>query len=129
MHLITSEYVHLCLNAYKHHLKPTHRKICLPIIQRIYTKMKIGLRFPPIKINDRSVCDGHHRYIAARLACRKVEMIEWSISRSTMTYDWKEVVLETSDWETAGVIRRMDRRDALYNNVLEEEMRKLLEGL
>lgn len=44
-------------------------------------------------------------------------------------YDWKEVVLETTDWDTAGVIRHMDRRDALYNNVLEEEMRKLMEGM
>lgn len=129
MQLITVENVRACMNKSDHRLNPTHRKICLPIIERIYRKMKIGLRFPPIKINDTCICDGHHRYIASRLSCCEVEMMEWSMSRSTLMYDWKEVVLETTDWDTAGVIRHMDRRDALYNNVLEEEMRKLMEGM
>lgn len=46
----------------------THTKLCVPIVDRIYRKMLAGIKFTEIKVDDRLICDGHHRYLASLLA-------------------------------------------------------------
>ncbi len=41
-------------------LSATHKKLCVPIIERIYRKMLVGIAFAPIKVEGRLICDGHH---------------------------------------------------------------------
>ena len=43
----------------------THKKLSLPIINRIFKKMKHGIRFEDIKVSDNLIIDGHHRYISS----------------------------------------------------------------
>ncbi|MAQ41379.1 MAG: hypothetical protein CMH15_10095 [Mesonia sp.] len=42
----------------------THKKLCLPIINRIYKKMINGIKFDDIKVCDTLIIDGHHRYVS-----------------------------------------------------------------
>jgi hypothetical protein len=54
-------------------LKSTHSKLCLPIINRIYRKMVIEIKFPSIKVYGDLIIDGHHRYLASLLAAVTLE--------------------------------------------------------
>ena len=56
-------------------LGATQQKLCIPIINRIYHKMKYGIRFSPIKVCDNLIIDGHHRYISSLLAGIEIENI------------------------------------------------------
>ena len=49
-------------------LKSTHERLCFPVIKRLYTKMKIGIKFSGIKVDGDLIIDGHHRYLASLLA-------------------------------------------------------------
>jgi hypothetical protein len=46
----------------------THNKLCLPIINRIYKKMINGIKFDAIKVFEKVIIDGHHRYVSSLLA-------------------------------------------------------------
>ena len=45
-------------------LMATHKKLCHPIINRIYKKMINGIKFDDIKVCDTLIIDGHHRYVS-----------------------------------------------------------------
>ncbi len=68
MQLISKEFIHKFIKEIKIDLKSTHGKLCFPIINRIYQKMLVGIKFPSIKIDDNLIIDGHHRYLASLLA-------------------------------------------------------------
>jgi hypothetical protein len=39
-------------------LKSTHSRLCFPIIDRIYRKMLVGIKFSPIKVDEGIIIDG-----------------------------------------------------------------------
>lgn len=41
-------------------LSSTHKKLSVPIINRIYRKMLAGIKFADIKVDNNLICDGHH---------------------------------------------------------------------
>ena len=81
-------------------LLSSQTNLCLPIIYRIYQKMKIGIRFPGIKIDHHLIIDGHHRYVASLLAGADVERYSTLRSNFTHEYNWKDVKLDFNDWDT-----------------------------
>ena len=54
-------------------LVTTHNKLCLPIINRIYNKMINGIKFDDIKVFEKVIIDGHHRYVSSLLANIKAQ--------------------------------------------------------
>ncbi|WP_297337994.1 hypothetical protein [Algoriphagus sp.] len=47
----------------------THKHLSIPVIKRIYKKMKLKLIFDSIQVdNENVIINGHHRYIASKLA-------------------------------------------------------------
>jgi ParB-like chromosome segregation protein Spo0J len=88
--------------------------------------MKLGLLFPPIKINNNRICDGHHRYLAAQLANYPIEPINWCMSSNVQTSQWNEIMLDTADWDSPAVVRTLNKKDALYNGLLLEDLLLLL---
>jgi hypothetical protein len=98
-------------------LKPTQHKLCIPIINRIYHKMKYGIQFPPIKVCDQLIIDGHHRYISSLLADNIIEQIPSLKSISTFSKQWKELTFDNSDWDTTSKIDYLNRQDAEHNNI------------
>jgi hypothetical protein len=62
---ITKEIIVEFISTNEIDLIPTHTKLCLPVINRIYKKMSAGIKFSGIKVEDTLICDGHHRYIAS----------------------------------------------------------------
>lgn len=65
------------------------------------------------------------RYIASVLAGYQVGTIAYRATSEVL--DWKSVPLEDSDWDVSpGELDRLDVKDAEYNSMTVEEMRKKL---
>ncbi|GAO43044.1 hypothetical protein FPE01S_02_01490 [Flavihumibacter petaseus NBRC 106054] len=80
-------------------LNSTQKKMCVPIINRMFLLMKTGVHFPAIRIYDNLIIDGHHRYLASRLCGYEISMVPSEKSSATVATDWQSVVFEEVDWE------------------------------
>jgi hypothetical protein len=103
-------------------LKSTHSKLCLPIINRIYRKMVIEIKFPSIKVYGDLIIDGHHRYLASLLAAVKLEKDPSNKTSATEITDWNAVVFDDEDWDTEAKIKMLNEQDARFNNMSIEEI-------
>lgn len=118
----------MILNAIKdsnYILIATHRKLCLPIINRIYKKMINGIKFDDIKVYDRLIIDGHHRYVSSLLANIKLYEAKSSKTSATIQYDWTEVEFVQEEWDTVDKITRLNELDAEFNNIPLEKLIEL----
>lgn len=95
----------------------SQQKLCIPIINRIYHKMKFGIRFSPIKVCDNLIIDGHHRYISSLLAGIEIENIPSLKSSTTIEHRWEEIYFDTNEWDTNWKIEQLNRIDAENNNI------------
>lgn len=100
----------------------THSKLCLPIIKRIYKKMINGIKFDDIKICDKLIIDGHHRYISSLLANIKLEEVKSSKTSATIEYNWSTVEFVEEEWDTEDKILLLNELDASYNNLTLEKI-------
>ena len=107
-------------------LRSTHAKLCLPIINRLYKKMAIGITFSSIKIADSLIIDGHHWYVASLLANSQVEKTRSSTTSATLPIDWLLVEFVEEDWDTQAKIQMLNEEDARFNNVSVEKIAELL---
>ena len=117
MQEIDLEIVNKLLNSNSLDLTATQEALCLPILQRIYKKMKIGIQFDGIEVNDSRIVDGHHRYICSQLAEFEIELIEWEIAKSSVDYDWSIIEVVEEDYEDERQIKEHNVRDAELNDV------------
>ncbi len=116
------------LNAIKdsdYVLIATHRKLCLPIINRIYKKMINGIKFDDIKVCEASIIDGHHWYVSSLLANIKLGKAKSSKTSATIEYDWTQVEFVEEEWDTEDKITRLNELDAEFNNMSLEKIIEL----
>lgn len=100
----------------------SHNKLCLPIIDRITKKMINGIKFDDIKVCDKLIIDGHHRYISSLLSNMKLEEAKSSKTSATKKYDWSNVEFVEEEWDTEDKILRLNELDAIYNNISLEKV-------
>ena len=91
--------------------------------------MRIGIRFPKIKIDNNLICDGHHRYIASILANTDIEVTESFRSNATEEIEWALVEFDENDWDSPFKINSLNLSDAHYNNISPETLMELLNKL
>ena len=126
MEKVTKEVIHALIHNNEIELSSTHAKLCVPIVDRIYRKMLLDIRFSGIKIENNIICDGHHRYLASLLANITIERIPASSTSATSMVDWKLVVFEEEDWDTEAEINILNEQDARHNNMPIEKLVELL---
>ena len=102
----------------------THKKLSVPIINRIYKKMLLGIKFNSIRVHGNQIIDGHHRYIGSKLANISVESISNPRSTNIITYQWLNVKFVEEEWDTPNKILYLNELDATYNNI---DLKKLIE--
>lgn len=107
-------------------LSATQTKLCVPIIERIYRKMLLGITFAPIKIDGQLICDGHHRFVAACLADFPLQRVPTASTSATKVTDWPAVMFDEDDWDTPAKIAMLNEQDADYNNLSVEELIALI---
>ena len=126
MEKVTKEIVAELIRKKEIQLCSTHKKLCLPVINRMFKKMSAGIKFSAIKVESNLICDGHHRYIASILASFPLEIIPGSITSATTAVDWKSVSFEDDDWDTPAKIDMLNEQDAAFNNIAIEKVAELL---
>ena len=100
----------------------THNKLCLPIINRIYKKMINGIKFDEIKVYNKLIIDGHHRYISSLIANIKINEVKSSKTSATIEYKWADVEFVEEEWDTEDKIKRLNELDAKFNNISIEKL-------
>lgn len=123
---VTKEIIQELIDKNEIELSPTHTKLCIPIINRIYKKMSAGIKFTGIKLENNLICDGHHRYVASLLASFHLERIAGSSTSATAVVQWEAVIFEDEDWDTPAKINMLNEQDAAYNNIPIEQIVELL---
>ena len=126
MKQVTKLAVTYLLGDNKLELKSTHGRLCLPIINRLYKKMSIGIKFSGIKVADNLIIDGHHRYLASLLTNYELERIPSNTTSATVVTDWSLVEFVDEDWDTEAKIKMLNELDAKYNNIPLEDIAALL---
>ena len=117
METITKEIIADFIRNNEIKLSSTHKKLCLPVINRIFKKMSAGIKFSGIKVENNLICDGHHRYIASIFSGFTLEIIPGRITSATTVTNWKSVIFEEDDWDTPAKINILNEQDAEYNNI------------
>lgn len=107
-------------------LKPTQNKISLPIVFRIFKKMKANLKFDAIRVCDNILIDGHHRYIASVMANVTTEQFPSTKNHNQTTFEWKEVTIITTDYDYPNDIDYHNFNDAKRNGITVDEVLKML---
>ena len=125
MQQITKEYEETILKDQKITLKSTQKKLCFPIINRIYKKMKSGIKFSAIKVDENLIIDGHHRYIASIMAEVPLELSPSNMTSATTIIDWSQILLDSEDWDTTAKINMLNAIDAEFNNISFEKLDEL----
>ena len=125
MEKVNKEMILNAIAASNYILIATHSKLCLPIINRIYKKMINGIKFDDIKVCDRLIIDGHHRYVSSLLANIKLDEAKSSKTSATIQYDWTEVEFVEEEWDTEDKIKRLNELDAEFNNIPLEKLIEL----
>jgi hypothetical protein len=123
---ITADIIVDFVKTNKIELKSAQKKLCVPIINRIYKKMKAGVRFSAIKVDNDIICDGHHRYLASLLADYALEYSPASRTSATIPIEWPYVIFVEEDWDTIAKIQMLNEYDAQYNNIPLTEILELL---
>ena len=122
MNEINKELILNAIAASDYTLITPHRKLCLPIINRIYKKMINGIKFDDIKVCETLIIDGHHRYVSSLLANIKLDEAKSSKTNATIEYDWKDVEFVEEEWDTEDKITRLNEIDAEFNNMSLEKI-------
>jgi len=105
------------LKSHNFQLKPTQKKICYPIIQRIYKKMRIGIQFENINVDNLLLINGHHRYVCSLLLQKSLGTNDWKSPSNVMNLQWSEIDIDANDWESIEIINRHNSSDAAKNNM------------
>jgi hypothetical protein len=119
---ITEEIIKEFLKEKELEYLPTHNKLSLPIINRIYKKMINGIKFEIVKVNENIIIDGHHRYISSELAKSEIEKTSYPKTSATIVYSWNDVVFVNEEWDTDYKILYLNQLDAKYNDLSLEKM-------
>lgn len=98
-------------------LIPTHNKLSLLIIRRIYKKMTHEIKFDDIKVCDSCIIDGHHRFISSILAEIILDEAKSSNTSATIEYNWNDVDFVEEEWDTPEKIKRLNELDAEFNGI------------
>jgi len=126
---ITAKAISEMISSQTLNLTSTHGKLSLPIINRMYSKMRIGLRFDAIKIYENAIFNGHHRYMSSRLARYDLDMLNYPKTSATKIYDWKDVRFVSDEWDTKHKIEHLNRLDADFNNMSINELNMKLNNI
>ena len=119
---ITKENIQDFLKVNKLDYSPTHNKLSVPIINRIYKKMLNNIKFEIIKVNENFIIDGHHRYISSKLAKVEIDKTSYPKSSATISYSWNEVQFVNDEWDTDHKIIYLNQLDAKYNDLSLEQL-------
>ena len=128
MKTITADFINDFINCNEIELKPTQKRLSIPVLNRIYQKMMNGIRFGEIKVCDNLIIDGHHRYLSSLMSKYPIKTIPNSKTSATIELEWKHILFEENDFDTYWKIAYLNEIDAEYNSIPLESIIKIISG-
>jgi hypothetical protein len=89
-------------------------------------KLFFGIAFPPIKVDNDKIIDGHHRYLASLLANKQVSILPYLKTSATLVVEWQNILLIQEDWDSEEMIKELNESDAKFNNLSLSEITELI---
>lgn len=126
MEIISTAFIINFIDKHPIEYRSSQKTLCLPIISRLYKKMKIGIKFTEIKIDNGLICDGHHRYIASLLANVNIAMTHTLRTSASQEICWHSVAFDENDWDSIAKIDLLNQQDATYNDISLESLLEML---
>jgi hypothetical protein len=126
MEIISTAFIINFIDKHSIEYRSSQKKLCLPIISRLYKKMKNGIQFTEIKIDDGLICDGHHRYIASLLANVNIATTHSFRTSTSQEIFWHSVTFDENDWDSTAKIDLLNQQDATYNDISLETLMEML---
>lgn len=123
---ISFEYCIRFAKESKFNLQSTQDQLCYPIVERMYYKMKNGLKLPGIKVDGDLIIDGHHRYFASLLAGVPIKIYPSLRTSATIITKWDTVYFVNEDWDTEAKILFLNKLDARDNGITIEKLLEIL---
>ena len=75
------------------------------------------LKFDDIRVHENLIIDGHHRFVSALIANKRIESVSTQKTSATIAYAWKDVQFVNEEWDTAEKIAKLNKEDADFNNI------------
>jgi RHS repeat-associated protein len=82
-------------------LRTQQTRVSIPRIERFVEDMLNGSKFPPIKVDGNVIVDGHHRYIAAKIANKQIDVIGGTrplFQQGEATKSLTKLIFDTTDY-------------------------------
>lgn len=117
MEEITAEFIKAFIRTNDIPLVATQTRLCIPIIFRMCRKMSSGIRFDDIKVCDKLIIEGHHRYLSALISNFELGSVPTNSTSSTKPTGWDLVEFDEDDWDTPAKIAHLNQLDAEYNGL------------
>lgn len=75
------------------------------------------LKFDEIKVHEKLIIDGHHRFVSALIAKKGIESVPTQKTSATKACAWRDVQFVNEEWDTPEKIAKLNKEDAEYNNI------------
>ena len=105
---------------------PSQAKLSIPLIIRIYKRMKLGIQFDDIKVYENVIIDGHHRFISSILAGYSIKNVDSLKPEGTDQADWNKVELIDISYYDNSKINNFNKLDAAELKITVEELLELV---
>ena len=126
MKSITKEVIVDLISTKQLKLHPSQPSLFAPIIDRFFRKIRANVSFPPIKVVDDLIIEGHHRYIASILANKEISTIPSLRPSATTVKSWKSIKIEEIDPSSPEEIQKFNIEDAKILNMPLENFNEIL---
>ena len=105
-HLSTNELIY----------KSTHARLSFKILQRIYSKLCLGIKLGEIKVSQNMIINGHHRYVCMSFLNLNVETITWTKNSEGVDKitEWIDVEIADEEWDNEADIKRYNEIWKVY---------------
>jgi hypothetical protein len=126
MEIITKEFILNFIDNHHIEFQSSQKKMSIPIIRRLFKKLKLGIKFAAIKIDDGLICDGHHRYIASLLADVDTPITKSFRTNASEEISWHLIDFDENDWDSTIKVDLLNQEDASYNDISIESLLEIL---
>ncbi|HXD92533.1 MAG TPA: hypothetical protein VNX01_04930 [Bacteroidia bacterium] len=98
--ILTKEYLEQYLKEGTFDRAPTQTAISFPLIEKYVKMLENGQEPPEIKVEDKAIVDGHHRYISGHI-CGKIPLERPYVRpQASEVRAWSSVSVDSVDYQS-----------------------------
>jgi hypothetical protein len=103
-----------------------HKRLCLPIINRIYKEIIYAIKFDVIKVYVKLIIDSHHRYVRSLFAKIRLNKVKSSKIGASIEHGWKDVEFVAEGLATEDETNSLNKLEAEFKYISLEKLIELI---